>query len=77
MLEDRVTLLRMLIIRLFRVALANPTILEATSSNDKRIDEFFETLTNCLDEKMFIRDYEKTYPFKQDINALLSRGIFM
>lgn len=70
-------LLRILLIRLFRVGLANSTIMQVTASNDQRIDEYFEVLTNCLDEKTFIRDYEKTYPFKQDVNSMLSRGVFM
>lgn len=59
------------------MGLANSTIMQVTASNDQRIDEYFEVLTNCLDEKTFIRDYEKTYPFKQDVNSMLSRGVFM
>lgn len=77
MLEQRAMLLRILLIKLFRVGLADSTIFQVTASNDQRIDEYFEVLTNCLDEKTFIRDYEKTFPFKEDINTLLSRGIFM
>ncbi|ODN01545.1 Activating signal cointegrator 1 complex subunit 2, partial [Orchesella cincta] len=76
-LEERVMVLRMLIIRLYRVTLVSATLQQVSSSNDQRIDEFFEVLTNCLDEKTFIRDYEKAYPFKQDINDLLSRGVFI
>lgn len=75
--EERVSLFRAAMLRLFRAVLATPTILRVESANDTRLDEFFDCFASCLDEKVFIHDYEKAFPFRNDMHSLLSRGIFM
>jgi hypothetical protein len=75
--EERVNLCRAGMLRLFRAVVANPTILSVESANDRRLDEFFDYFSSCIDEKVFIHDYEKAFPFRSDMQALLSRGIFV
>jgi len=75
--EKRVSLFRAAMLGLFRAILVTPTILRVESANDTRLDEFFSCFANCLDEKVFIHDYERAFPFKNDMHSLLSRGIFM
>lgn len=77
-LEDTVNLCRAAILRLYRFVLITPTILAIESANDnKRLDEFFEYFSNSIDDIIFIHDYEKSFPFKADMQSLLSKGIFM
>jgi len=76
-LQGRVDLWRVGMLRLFRVVVAQPTLLSVESANDKRLDEFFDLFSGCIDEVVFIHDYEKAYPFRQDMQTLLSRGVFV
>jgi len=51
--------------------------MQAESSNDHKVDQFFDSLTNCLEEKILIHDYETLFPFRCDMQNLLIQGIFV
>ncbi|CAK9817080.1 Activating signal cointegrator 1 complex subunit 2 [Anthophora quadrimaculata] len=78
-LKHRLDVTRIEILNLFRIILYEPisniqenlsTIKEAEIK--KRVDEYFNLLTNAIAEKEFITDYDQFYPVETDMKMLLN-----
>jgi hypothetical protein len=76
-LANSVAMIRSAILKLYRHILVTPTLNSVEAGNDKRLDDYFEIFANSIDEKIFIHDYEKNFPFRVDMGKILSRGIFV
>ncbi|KAJ4438457.1 hypothetical protein ANN_14402, partial [Periplaneta americana] len=76
-LKHKLDIMRVELLKVFRLCLAtciNPilenidTVTEAEVK--KYVDDYVGVLTECLSEKVFIRDYHSAYPVDHDLDAL-------
>lgn len=52
--EKSISLCRLAVLRLYRFILVTPTISEIESSNDKKLDEFFQYLSESIDDMLYV-----------------------
>ncbi|CAG7719051.1 unnamed protein product [Allacma fusca] len=73
---QRLHVYRQLALKIYRMVLTETTIYATRdSSSTNSGDEFLDCFTSCVDEKVFIYDYTKAYPFLADITYLADQGI--